>query len=404
MELAMETRTSNKDIRILNRGLVLECIARGNGISRVDLARQTSLTKTSITNVAGELLAQGILCEASPESKRVHTGRKPVLLKISKDAPVICSILIKRHRLQVVIGNLQGIVLDSLAYEYEGLIDPEQMFEKLSSAFLILSRRCSSRIAGVGISCVGPIDTVTGAILNPPNFFDRACSYPIVNRMRKLANVPVYFPHDTSASVLAEKLYGTQICEKNFVFLSTFQGLGAGLVLDGKVYSGCIGQEGEIGHMSIREDGPLCTCGNRGCLEQYASVEAMRHKLEACRTIFPDHPFMQKASVSFADFIAYADQNDPLGLIIVDEYCRHVSTALINLVNLLDINLIVIEYDTYSNGNTLETLLEKYINRGILSSKYRHIRVRQSEFGKDISAKGAIAAASIQIFQGNMIL
>ena len=139
------------------------------------------------------------------------------------------------------------------------------MFEKLSSAFLILSRRCSSRIAGVGISCVGPIDTVTGAILNPPNFFDRACSYPIVNRMRKLANVPVYFLHDTSASVLAAKLYGTQIYVKktSFFFLPS-RGLELDSCWTGRYIPAVSAREGEIGHMSIREDGPLCTCGNRG--------------------------------------------------------------------------------------------------------------------------------------------
>lgn len=400
----MNQGSTNKDVRILNRGLLLQQIATRDGVSRVDLARLTGLTKTTITNVVGELLEGGFLVEHTVEHENAQSaGRKPVLIDISPTAPLIIGILIRRQRLDFSVGNLKGELLEHLSHNYSGLIHPEDLVETVLNAYHSLRKNRPGRIAGVGVSTIGLLDTNRGTILNPPRFFSHPCELDIISALEQQIDVPIFFMHDTSASVLGEKIYGENSLS-NFIYVSTLGGIGAGLMLDNKVYTGDLGQSGELGHMSIDVHGPICSCGSHGCLELYANLQSLTDGLHEYESLYPTHPLMRCEHPPFGDFVDLANRGDFLCTSLLRRYCAYLASALASIVNLLDLGVVVLEYESASNGGIVEKLLESEINRRILAKKYRHVQVRQSRFGSRLPLVGTLAIVSARVFSGDLTL
>lgn len=409
----MNTGSTNKDVRILNRGLVLRQISVQSGISRVDIAGAARLTKTTISNVVNELIAQDLVEESSAQDHSASSGRPALGLSLSEKSPLICGILLKRKKTVLILGDLSGKTIDRVQYENLSLVDPMELMDQLCTAYLQLTCKYSRRVIGIGISSMGLVDSTNGLILNPPQYFTYDCDLPIIDSFRK--RIPreklparIVLMHDTCASVLAEQTYSRLGAERSFAYLSLVDGIGLGMMLNGVDYEGVNGQSGELGHTTVNSDGPRCECGNRGCLELYASIDALVSQLREFSTTFPAHPLMNRQHIMFADFVSLADQNDPLCTVLLKKYADWVSIALVNVVNILDIDLIVLEYQGQDGKPGiqpfLETYLEQKINRGILPKKTKKVRVERSRFGSNLSLIGSLSIIASEVFTGDLAL
>lgn len=383
-----------RDIGILNRAAVLEQIATGKAVTRVDIARKTGLTHMTVCNIVNALIAQDIIVSTKktmPVSS--SPGRRSRILAISAKAPLICGMLVKRKHIVVMLGRISGEFVDSVTCDYEGLIREEKLLAFLLDGFRTLCARTENKVVAVGISCIGPIDAESGSMLNPRGFFDRDSVVGIRGLIEQSVHLPAFLMHDTSASILAEKLYGDKHDIKNFLYLALYTGIGAGLFLNNAVYTGNSGKSGEVGQMTV---------GERGCLEQYANLNNLINRLHDFEQIFPSHPLLKKKQPGFGDFVLYANQGDALCVILLEEYCDSVAEVIVNLVRLLDIDLVLLEYEGESYGDFLEKLLEEKVNRKIDASVYKRVCVRQSRFGENLSALGSLSIVSTQIFEGKL--
>jgi len=390
--------SNSRDIKARNRLLVLQLIASNHGISRVDLAKATKLSKMTVGNIVAELIESCVIEEAeTSESVTGNYGRKPILLKIAAESPCICGMLIKRELCQIVLADLDGNIFEQIDYKYVHLDSYQDLIDLLSNGYNTLVARTTRRIIAVGISSVGPVDSAKGIILNPP-FFYAIENVPITSIMGEITKLPVFLVNDANAGALAEKTFGIGKSLSNFVYLHIMNGIGSGFVLQNQLYSGNTGQSGEIGHTSIHFSGPKCVCGNKGCLDLYANLESMRDRIADLSSFYSSSPIANQPKSTWIDIVNAGNQYDPLAIFVLDEFCSYIAHALVNTLNLLDLSDIVIGYDSEKSGTIIEDILHRKISKAILSSDYQEIMVAHSTFGGDAPLIGAIALVANEIF------
>lgn len=393
-----QTGSNSQDIKARNRLLILQLIAINKKISRVDLAKITGLSKMTVGNIVAELIASRLVEEGeSTEPSTGNFGRKPILLKIAVHAPCICGMLIKRTICQIVLADLDGNVFEQIDHPYDHLNGKQDLIDILTSGFFSLQARTTRRIIAVGISSLGPVDSVNGVILSPPYFYGIE-NVSIVSIIKDITSLPVFLINDANAGALAEKLFGIGKRFSNFVYLHIMNGIGAGFLLHGQLYNGDTGQSGEIGHSSINFSGPKCACGNAGCLDLYANLDSMKERIAELSDFYPDSKLAHHTDIGWLDIVDAGNSLDFLAVTALQEFCAYISFALINALNLLDITQIVVGYDSRTPGDIIEHILKTKIAKAVLSSSYRDIQVTHSAFGGNAPLIGAIANIADMVF------
>ena len=375
-------------LRNRNRGLVLSLIATSGELSRPDLVRLTGLTKMTITNIVSELMEQNLVEERRSEAATV--GRSAALLDIAAGAPKAVGLYLSRESLSVILTDLR---LRVLFYRSVPLAEetPESLGDKLCALAGEAVGQTDGPLLGIGISSIGPLDRDGRRLLSPPNFFDIG-DFPLAERLEEQYALPVLVQNDMDAAALAEKLYGRGRWLDNFLYLGIANGIGAGIVIDGRLYTGSRGFSGEIGHLSIDLNGPLCSCGNRGCLETYVNMPVIRQRLAAAA---------KRDRVEPADLEAL--YTDPACAAVFDDVADKLAVALTGAVNLLDPRCILIGHDGTWLPDGCLTRLENAVNRHILAGATRAVTVRRSAFGSRAPLLGSVCPLCRELFSGSAI-
>lgn len=398
----MENSGSNaQDLKMKNRLLILKMIATHKCLSRTQLAEITGLTKMTIGNIVSEMLTSQYITEFENENSPGAYGRKPISLKISDKSPCICGMVIKRDSLQVILGDLSGspilspinIALTQQHYDKEFFIDT------LYKAFLTLKERTPRPVIAIGVSSIGPLNSVRGILLRPP-FFHNIQSLPIVEPLEKLSKTPVFLMNDANAGALAEQLYGTLSNLTDFIYIPITDEvrIGAGVVLGGKLYDGNFGQNGGLGHTSINFAGPKCDCGNYGCLELYANTAQMQQKINSLQFIYPRSIIPSCTVPNFSAILDAANTNDELCILALDEFCSYLAKALTNILNILDVSLVVLDYSRSAPGNAFEYLLSKNLAALRPNPYYHEVAIKSSSFNGNAALIGSISIVANKIF------
>lgn len=393
------------DMKAKNQNLVLKLIATREEVSRASLARMTGLTKTTLGNIVADLIAQNIICDLPDLTSDIGVGRKPILLDISSSSPCIMGILIKRGFCTAILADLKGRILDRVNYEFPNQVQADQLLNILMTLYSQLCSRQDRHIAAIGIASAGPVDSVNQVIMNPPNFYG-ITNLPVTKLIQEKTGTPAFLISDGSGGALAEKLYGQAKGLDSFVYLHIMNGIGAGFILDGKIYNGTRGQVGEVGHTSIDFSGPVCDCGNTGCLELYANLANMNQTIRSLQKAHPKSSLLpaEKREYTWQEIVNAAAHMDYFATAALDEFCGYLSCALVNVVNLLDVEHVILGYDAAPEVNLLEAMLEKKMNARALSAKYRKIKVVKSVFGEDAPLLGSVAVVANKIFEGDFRL
>ena len=258
-----------------NRKMVLGWIRR-RPISRAELSDCTQLTRASITQIVDELMEEGLVTETESVGRN-KLGRKQTQLAIVKDALYIAGVNLRRKGYDLGVINLAGEVLwqrsgATLGREVCTVLD--EIAAQLMDAMRALEIP-PERLYGVGVGAPGPLDRCGGTILNPPNF-RLWHNVPIVQMLKARTGWNAFLANVSNAHALEELYFGIgREGVQNFMLLRVDEGVGAGIVLGGRLFSGPRGQCPEIGHVSIDRNGPACACGRRGCWERYISFPAV---------------------------------------------------------------------------------------------------------------------------------
>lgn len=345
--------------KIANRKLILKLIMTRTPITRAELARLTGLSKMAVTNIVGELLADGIIMES--DKMRTSSGRNPITLQILPDSRLVIGLYISRDEITAFTGDLCGNIMHREVYPLSHETNRTLSDKLIAAVDKQLEYAGDSRVLGIGVSCIGPLDNQKGRLLNPPNFFEVE-NLEIRKLLRQKYQMHVYVDNDMNTSAIAEKYFGHAKEMSNFIYLGVSNGIGAGIMSNNRLCVGDSGFAGEVGHITVNMDGPKCACGNNGCLELYASIRKDLHAKTR------------------------EEQQAELGRIT-----PYLAAACVSLMNLFDPEAIFLGHDIAVLEGDPAQILYRQLDKRYLSSRHKSVDIRLSHFREMAPVYGAIA-------------
>lgn len=372
-----------------NRGLILQLIATNEATSRIELATTTMLTKMTITNIVSEYIEHGIV-EQCEEKITEGSGRNPIRLRIAEKAPTVIGLYITRDKIEAVLCTLGLEILNRKVMPFKTL-KKEEVRQYSYHVIDQLLAETDLKVLGIGVAVMGPVDINNGIILNPPHFFGIE-NVNITQFLEERYGLPVVVDHDQNSAAQAEVLFGAGKNVQDFIFLGITKGIGSGFVSDGKVFHNKMGMASELGHISIDRNGKRCACGNRGCLEVYACVDAMEEKLR--KVTGENH--------TFQEFCRMKKRRD------VDKVLREmvddIAVAIVSGINILHPQLVILGNECMDWDDKYVYLLEEKVNEEKFTQNYGRVPIRKAYFGKDSQLLGAAANVLYHIFSGKLPL
>ncbi len=390
-------------LKNINRRSVLNYIRKNQTATKAGVAAATGLTFAAIKKILDELEAMKLVRFSRIEKNSV--GRNSVMYEINADYGCIISIYVNRKAIHVAVVNLGGNIVSKqkLPMENRELTQQELIENILRSVREVIreSGIAEDKFIGVGIGVPGPIDLERGLILTPPNM--PVLRYlPMRQIMEAKLGLPVYLHKDTNVLALGEYWHGAHRSESNLVYLDVDMGLGSGLILDGKIHVGAEGKAGEYGHVTIDPSGPLCKCGNHGCLEAMGSGIAILRDFREQLDSMPEHPLYEKRSnLEIDDVIQAVRNNDMTAITIVNKAAYNVGIGVANLINFLDPEVVVLgglcirnfpgSFDIISN-----VAREKMMKNNVVNN------ISRSELGMDAGVVGCAEVVIDNFFQNEV--
>ncbi len=388
---------NHNNIKNFNKHAAVDLIRfAGKRISRTDIADGLGLTRAGVTLIINDLIENGIILET--DSRSTPSGRPPVMLEINPKHGWVAAIDMGATHLSVALGDLSAHILEETEQSFRIADGPEKCLSEADQALKqILEKRNLSlaELSAVGLSVPGPVVTETGMVMAPPIMpgWDR---FPIRDSLEKLWNVPVTLNNDADLGALGEWVFGAGRGEKNIVFIKVGSGIGAGLIINQQIFGGTTGSAGEIGHLTIDENGPLCTCGNHGCLEAFASgraieIQAQKLARSGKRTLLSD-PNLKTISVH--DVADAARRGDLAAQEILYRSGTFIGIAIAGLINLINPSVVIIGGGVAEVGDLLTGPIRKVVRERSLRASEHAVRITTAILGRRSTLIGAMVQAT----------
>ena len=297
--------------------------------------------------------------------------------------------------LRAAVVDAQGGLSGFVTYATEAARGPDVVIERIVAALHDALARASVKpidLAAVGIGAPGPLDWQTGVIHEAPNLPGWR-EVPLVARVAEAVGLPTFLENDANAAALAERQYGVGRGAINMLYITVSTGVGGGLILDGELWHGAYGSAGEFGHMTVDFEGPLCDCGNRGCIEAIAAgpdVAAwVGQQIAAGRA----SALSGQADLSGRDVVEAARQGDALSISALERAGRAVGFGIINVAHLVNLDTVVVGGGIANAGDLLFEPLRATVREHLLTSTAPDLRLEPWSLGEDVGLLGAAAAA-----------
>jgi predicted NBD/HSP70 family sugar kinase/DNA-binding XRE family transcriptional regulator len=278
----MKTIGDQQLLKKINRSVLLRALREKSGLSRADLARKSGLTKSTVSALVRELIDEHWIQEANSPMSLDGLGRPSTPLQLNTKLRVFIGVEIAVECTRIVSVSLSGEVLSNFEIQIDQL-KPEAVCQLTAQSILKLSQQLDKDhliLSGIGICLPGAINDDSGLVRFAPNLGWR--EVPFLNMITDqlvqigMPNVPIFLQNDADAAALGEYEFSEGDGEDPLIFISCDVGVGAGIVLNDRLFTGAIGVAGEIGHTILQVGGPLCTCGRRGCAETFIGANAIR--------------------------------------------------------------------------------------------------------------------------------
>lgn len=341
-------------IRNINNNLILESILNYGPISRADLSKKLNLTKATISAIVQDLIHNCLVVEIG--SRDTHVGRKPILLCFNQKCAYAISIDLNAEYISVYLSDLKGEKVYSSRYKNN--LDSATLLEKLKAIIkhlLTLAPNSTYGVVGITIGIHGI--TFNNEVIFTPYY--NLTELDMASDLRKTFNIPVYIENEANLSVIGEKTFFSNY--SNIVNISIHTGVGLGLIIDNKLYTGYNGFAGEFGHSIVVPNGKPCPCGNKGCLEQYVSETSLLRNYSNLKGLE-----IKDIDVLISDYL-YGDIEANQ---VIKSFIDYMSISINNILTTFNPHIIIINsaITTYLPNiiekikNSMNSRMSKYIN------------------------------------------
>jgi N-acetylglucosamine repressor len=339
-----------------NRDLVLRTIFSHESISRAEIARITNLTRTTVSDVVSGLLNEGLVEEVGLGES--IGGKSPILLSIIADSRYLIGLNLAQDKFIGAIVNLRGEIKETVEIKVNDN-DGDKALELVYKILGELIRKKIKPIVGIGIGTPGLVNTREGVIVNAVNLAWK--DLPLGALLEKKYKVPVSILNDSQATAIGEYVYGgAHAPDENLIVVNVRHGIGAGILVNGRLFQGDGGGAGEIGHVVVQENGTQCRCGKSGCLETVASARAVINQLGVA---------------SFEEALAEFSSNKKGARQIVTNAGKYLGISLANLIGTLNIQKIVLTGDMTQLGETWLDAIKASMQKASLEKIYEDTKL-----------------------------
>lgn len=394
-------------IKVSNQALIREAIYKFGPISRLDISNRLNLTFPTITTNISLMLSEGLLVEKDSSSSTVMRGRKTMLVDFDPKARIFMGVEMRRHASHVVIVDLRGNVLafkSSMSFQdgYE-----EALKEACNLALSVLEENNMTwdDISGLGFCLPGIVDSAKGVLEIHPRFKWKGKNTKEDVRKATGYNGNITVINNTCARVYGASLFNNSVFKgaDHAAYMYVGTGIKCPLVFSLKNHLGSIVGEGEVGHMVVNPSGPQCECGNHGCLESYASENAILREADRVAregkspilsSLYSDH------TLTIGDLLYAMDQGDKTSIEIVTRALDYLSLAIANVNNFVKPDCVVVECKLFSREEN-KTIFEDALNRNLSWNSILDYDLSYVEYKVENGAMGAAAAAikdNLQLF------
>ncbi|MEK5069961.1 ROK family transcriptional regulator [Sporosarcina sp. FSL K6-1508] len=378
-------------MKSVNKSIILNKIRTDAPISRAQIAKETKLTPPTVSSNMKELIDQGIVIESKLGESQ--GGRKPTMLLINNQEFYVVGVDAGPEMIECILTDLSGKILKRISSKMTTPLTNDQ--------FLIILKDCirnciidisatSKKIIGIGVAMHGVVDVETGTSLFAPIL--RLTNIPIKEELEKEFGLEVKVENDARAMALGESWFGEHGDLTSMLVVNIGRGVGAGLVIDRKLYHGAQDIAGEVGHMIIDLHGEICECGNRGCLQTFATGPAIARRAMKELTI---------DSITAEKVYELAVSGNEEFAIILKETGRVIGIGLTNLIHIINPQKIVLGGGVTKAQELIFPVVLKTIEQCALTPKAKQTEVTITKLGDDATLIGAVSLLLVDVFEPN---
>ena len=383
---------------------VMRALRRQGWISRSEVSNITGWSKAKTSQEIQGLVDKGYLVETGEGASQ--GGRKPRLLKINNQLGYIAGIDIGATSLDIAVADVTGSIMLRKAEATDVHLQPEAVLGRCCELLLESIREfglVADQLLGIGVGVPGPVDFARGVLVAPP-LMPEWENFPIRDFFKRtFVSAFVVVDNDVNIMALGEQRAGDGGGIDHFIFIKIGTGIGAGIISNGRIHRGSDGCAGDIGHICVDKDGPLCTCGNRGCLEAMTAGPAIAAKaMEAARS--GNSPLLTQLRDANGGLLRPEDVNtacregDQAALDIIRESGQMIGDVLASLVNFFNPSHIFIGGGISNFGNHLLVAIRKAVLHRSLPLATTHLSIKYSRMSSNAGVMGAISLALDYLF------
>ena len=386
----------NQNIKNFNKHSAVDLIRFATtGISRTGLAEEMGLTRAAVTLIVNDLLENGVILEA--ESRAIPNGRPPVVLEINPKRGLVAAVDMGATHVNIALADFSAKIIEETSFPFDIKQGPQVCLAEVRRILQELLDRYGisiSEIMAVGVGVPGPVIKDAGMVMSPPIMpgWDR---FPIRQTLEEAWGCPVSLNNDAELGALGEWAYGAGRGEKNLAFIKVGSGIGAGLIINQQIYGGTTGSAGEIGHITIEENGPLCTCGNHGCMEAFAggnaiAIQARKMVQPGKRTLLSNIPL---ENITAREVAESARRGDLPSQEIIMRAGTFIGIPIAGVVNLFNPSAVIIGGGVAQAGDLLTTSIRQAVRDRSLHASEQSVHITTAMLGQRSSLIGATVQA-----------
>lgn len=355
-----------------NRDLILRTIFERESISRAEIARVTHLTRTTVSDLVGGMINAGLVEEVGLGAS--IGGKSPILLSVVPDARYMIGLNLTQDKFIGAVVNLRGEIKETVEVDVHD-DNGEKALQLVYQIIDQLIRKKLKPIVGIGVGTPGLVNTREGIVVNAVNLEWQ--DLPLGRLLQKKYQIPVSVLNDSQATAIGEFVYGGgHRSDQNLIVVNVRHGIGAGILINGRLFQGDGGGAGEIGHVVAQENGDLCRCGKRGCLETISSARAV----------------LKQTGLPAMDQVRAAlEAGDARAAKTVENAGHYLGISLANLIGTLNIQKIVLMGDMNKLGSFWLDTVEASMRNAALARMSDGTRLELGELDVRACILGASA-------------
>jgi predicted NBD/HSP70 family sugar kinase len=373
--------------------LIEALIYQQGPISRVGIHALTNLRRSTISLLTRQLLNEGKLIEVGPSDNPL--GRKQILLDLNRKFGFLVGVEFDDERITAGVMDLQPAVTRVISEATDLSHGKEGLLRQLQSAVrrvVTASRLPWAKLLGIGIADPGLVDTRRG-ITTSSSTIDFWNDVPLTATFEKEFKVPVLVESKTRAKAIAEQMLGVGQREANMIYLDYGTGIGAGVIVDGKLLYGHNCGVGEVGHTNVVRSGPTCKCGSNGCLEAVAGASAVENRTRKALSEGVSSRLLAMAQEDPSRITVWlvleaARAGDKMCWNIVAEIAEEIGVAMANLVNLFNPSMIVFDERLSTTGDEFLNLVSRVVKSNALAGSATGLSLRFATLGREAGLLG----------------